>query len=222
MSNLKPLCENKIPPQYHGKLTATAIFQNLIKFINAEYRGDVSVFKKDYKKLLSQKYSAEEIRPKSKLLNQKFSKGKDGRRFTLTDARDFEASFGLDEGCLLLPDVSKEVAYVFVECAPSQAHKLFIELSENCEKYSILDECSLLSGDADVFLRLYGTREQIRNFIFESIDSTTEFVIQRTKTHFSFTNDNWQRYPTATHTRRETSRPYWLSDDWENPVGKLI
>ena len=216
----KRLTSDNMPSCYKGHITSTTILSNLYKLVNYLYSGDTRKFLREYKKILRSKkapLTTDEAISKTKGLSTKI-RGSNGRMLRLQDAVDIISTLNLPEDCLLLPEGKKEVAYVFVECVPQNASKLFESLKEPKLDNKLIDECSLLAGDSDLFLRLYGTREEIRIFIFDVLGVSDEIIIQRTKTHFSFTDDIWQRYPTKSHEMRESSRPYWLPVEWSMPV----
>ena len=159
---VKKLRKEDIPASYKGNVTSVIIISNLYRFINYIYLSDVTAFRSDYKKLLSN--AGFETESKLSSFSQKF-RGVDGRLFKLSDAEEIARVFGLPDDSFIAPEIVREVAYVFLECPPSDILAIFDFLKLCGERSDIVDECSLIAGDADIFLRLYGTKNEIRMFI---------------------------------------------------------
>jgi len=208
----------KIPKCYKNEITSTTIWHNLAKLINYSYEGDDNKFFKSYKFALEANLGAtdDQSYQSSENICHQF-RGYKNRVMTPKAATHIISVLGLPEDALFLPDIEKEVAYVFVKCMPHYTGKLYEILTEFGEKNDILDECSVLAGDSDLFLRLYGTREQIRFFLTEEISCQEQIPIQRTTTHFSFPDDVWQKHPIIDHVNRKANRPYWLPENWIPP-----
>lgn len=122
-----------------------------------------------------------------------------------------ERLFDLPIGTLNLPVINKKTAYVLVNCRGNDAHKLFLEVSKKERKWEVVDECSMIAGTADIFLRLYGTEESISEILTRHIYSIKGVEIQRTNTLFAFDQLVWQRY-SSKELSRAPNRPYWLKE----------
>ena len=215
----KRLSSKDIPDSYRGHVTSTRIISNLYKFINYAYSSDISSFKRDYKKFLGNernRRTENETGSKLSSLSQKL-RGYNGRLLKLSDAEDIEKIFILPEACLISQELNQEVAYIFLDCSPRDALAVYEYLIKYGNKNDIIDECSLVSGNSDVFLRLYGTKHAIRSFLTDVLGQYRGFSIDKTKTHFSLSNEVWQKYPTKDNSNKRPKRPYWLPVDWVKP-----
>lgn len=208
-----------IPKNYKGHVTSTRIISNIYKFINYVYDSDITRFKKSYRALLGgnkNRLTENEIESKLSSLSQKL-RGSNGRLLKLSDSEHLENIFFLPAGSLTSPEVNREVAYMFLDCSPKDTLKVFDYLTKYGKSCDILDECSLVSGDSDVFLRLYGTKHEVKQFLADILGNTPGLTINKTKTHFSFSNEVWQKYPIKENTNKINKRPYWLPNDWSRP-----
>ena len=215
------LSDKNIPQKYSYDIHATTIIKNLYKFINYFYEGEVTKFKKDYKTLLKlSAYTESEIESKIDSFNKKWRNGRKGdmRKFNNEDANLIIKCFELPAGCLFFPEKSREVAYILIECLPNKVNTIFDFLIKEGEKdNSLIDECALLSGNADLFVRVHGSREEIKELIISMSSKSALRGIRRTSTHFSFANDVWQKYPVSLHQHWKPKKPYWLDDRWTLP-----
>jgi len=128
----------------------------------------------------------------------------------------FELMFGLRIGSLDSPVIEKKVVYVLVSCAGKDAQLIHSTIVSEKSKWHIVDECILVGGSFDLVLRLYGTEQQLSDFLTKKIYSIPKVNIQRTNTLFSFREYKWERYPMRDRVH-DPSPPYWLSSSQDVP-----
>lgn len=79
--------------------------------------------------------------------------------------RDIEKTFSLPKGILSRQMPEKVPAFVLIECDGHSAKATFKSLPG----HALVDEFAVVSGDADVFVRAYGTHKEIRNFLINEL-----------------------------------------------------
>lgn len=210
------LSSSQMPKSYQNNLTAQIIWRNLSKLINYAFQGSFPNFRKSLKAAMEENLSLsdKEANLKVEALRTSFL-GYSNKRLSISQASTITTALKLPDDALLSPIYTKEVAYVFVTCSPKDSQLLVEQLKEEkSEIAQIIDEISTVTGDADIFIRLYGTREQIKTFLINELCKHKHINIQRTTTHFSFKGETWERYPNQSHQKRIASRPDWLPEKW--------
>lgn len=119
-----------------------------------------------------------------------------------------ELLFELSEGYLSRAPVKKMPAFVLLQCKGNTATALMAEI----KKHPIVDEVALITGDADLYIRIFGTNKDIQSFLLKDLYKTAEMtasildksispdsIIYSTKTYTSFDDSYFQKYPTSRH-----------------------
>jgi len=213
-----------LPARYKHDYTAMTICKNLIDLIEFACEGSLDNFKDALREKIGKNNDDADA------FMNRFSQQlrEENRRLTAELSRKICHYLQLPNEALLSHRVEKEVAYVFVQCKPRHTNMLFEKLTNMCKenRSSIVDEVSIVSGDADIFLRLFGTRRKIKEYLTKII-ANEDMPIEKTYTHFSFEDEVYMRYPVATHRNWVGAKPYWIPDGWqirmkENKLSELV
>ena len=129
-----------------------------------------------------------------------------------------EILFSLPEGYLSRTPEKKMPAYVMLQCMGQTA----LALMTRIKYHPIVDEVALLVGDADLYIRIFGTNEELQNFLLVDLyevadevagqpgnsdgNSPGSSIIYSTKTYTSFENTYYLRYHPAKHTEFKLSK----------------
>lgn len=173
--------------------------ENLLRYVRKHYGSknneSLTEFKKDLKKRL--------------LADPKLSREADANRAAISRALSprtaqplsyekaglVEKLFKMEPEFLSREREKKAPAYVLLQCRANTAEKLATQIF----KAPLVDEVAVIIGDADLFVRLYGTQEDIKLFLLnELFDIAAKVaqgipdlscgtpIIDRTKTYLSF------------------------------------
>ncbi len=110
------------------------------------------------------------------------------QNFTGDMAAELEVSLNIETGFFSQESPPKSPAYILIQCDGNSVQKLFDQI----RNIDIVDEVAIIVGDADLFVRLFGTQEQFKEFLTKTIYSW-DCDIHRTNTHFSFEDSYFQR-----------------------------
>lgn len=179
---------------------------NLKQFIKDRYNENSRSFYHDFKINLIKKlnFSEEQVESKKKLLRQAIGKYKN-KTFSKSLQETVEKAFDLPKEILSQMRPRRSPAYIFISCTGESANIIFSEVKKN----KIVDEISILFGDIDVFIKIYGTLEEVQMFITESIFKIKGISINNTKTYFSFREKNWMKYSVRNHPKYEPPSERW-------------
>lgn len=180
---------------------------NLKQFITDVYKNKSTKFYKDFRHNLVEKmkYSEDQAEAKSKQLRQAMGKYKN-KTFSATLQTVVEKAFSLPKNILSKTRPQRLPAYIFLACPGNSARILFKEL----QKREIVDEISVLFGDVDVFVRAYGTIEEIQKLVTIDLYEIEDVEIRGTRTYFSIGNENWSRHPIGKHPFYKPPADRWL------------
>lgn len=169
---------------------------NLKQFIVDKYNGDIKLFNKNFRRFLSvrRNFSEEQVETKTTQLRQVL-KGYDGRTFSANLQKLIEGVFYLPDGILTRVRPKRISGYIFVSCPGNAANILYNQLQNN----EIVDEASILFGDVDLFIKVYGTPDQIQKFVTEDLYEVEGLGINCTRTYFSLGGKSWSKYPVKSH-----------------------
>jgi len=122
-----------------------------------------------------------------------------------------ELLFDLPEGHLSMMPEKRMPAYVMLQCMGQTALALMTQIQD----HPIVDEVALLVGDADLYIRIFGTNDQLQQFLLVDLyraadlvasQSTTSdmqiamgSIIRSTKTYTSFQDTYHLRYHPSRH-----------------------
>lgn len=181
--------------------------ENLLRFVRQSYGSDERTARADFRTELKDKLMTvpglrREADANRASISKTLSK-KTALPLSAEKASLIETLFGLEPEYLSRERAKKAPVYVLLQCKAHTAEKLCAHIA----KVDIVDEVAVIIGDSDLFVRLYGTREQIKLFLLEdifniaqkvaktepSIESGTA-IIDRTKTYMSFEDSYFLRY----------------------------
>ena len=173
--------------------------QNLYEYIHSNYgklrNGDLNTapFHHDLRNEL-EKISDDRF----ETIRSRLYKVYEGGSLSAETADVIERALKLQKESLSGPIQPKAPAYVLITCNNQFADELYQELKE-C--YIVDEAAQVAGGDADIFIRIFGTPQEIKHFLFTKLVSLIpdKDVRIKTKTLFSFEQINWQRYPTREH-----------------------
>lgn len=103
--------------------------------------------------------------------------------------------FDLPENILSQVRPKRSQAYIFISCTGKSANLLFSKMQGN----KIVDEISILFGDIDVFIKVYGSAAEVQKLITEDLYQIEGLVINNTKTYFTLDTKSWVKHPVSTH-----------------------
>lgn len=132
-------------------------------------------------------------------------RGDDGRTFTEQLQKIVEKAFSLPKNILSQNRSKRSLAYIFISCTGQSANLLFSKIQEN----KIVDEISLLFGDIDVFIKVYGTSEEIQKLITEDLYKIEGLEINNTKTYFTLSGKSWVKHPVSSHPNYNPPEDRW-------------
>lgn len=178
---------------------------NLKQFVKDVHGDEFKNFNKAFKKRLAEKYrfTEDQIETKSSQIRQAFN---GQRNFTAKQQALVEKTLSLPKGVFTKIRPGRKPAYIFVSCLGNTSGLLY----EHLKGHQLVDEVSILFGDIDLFVRVYGSLEEIQNFINNDLYSDERISISNTRTYFSLHGKNWSKYPVSNH--REYAAP---ADRWE-------
>ncbi len=181
---------------------------NLKQYISDTYSKNIKAFNKDFRKKLSKRYkfSEDQIDTKSTQLRQVL-KGYQGRTFSPNLQILVEESFNLPAGILTKIRPTRIPGYIFVSCPGNTANILYSQLQAN----EIVDEVSILFGDVDLFIKVYGTADQIQKLITCDLYEIESIIINCTRTYFSLGGKSWLKYPAKKHPDYKPPKNRWCS-----------
>lgn len=180
---------------------------NLLRFVRQSYGSDEksarSAFRDALKdKLMSIPSLQREANANRASISKTLSK-KTALPLSAEKAALIETLFGLEPEYLSRERAKKAPAYVLLQCKAHTAERLCTQIA----KFPIVDEVAVIIGDSDLFIRLYGTRDEIKHFLLDEIFTIAQRVakstpgvdsgssiIDRTKTYISFEDSYFLRY----------------------------
>lgn len=180
---------------------------NLLRFVRQTYGSDEKKARAEFRDDLKEKLMAlSGLRREADANRASISKTlsrKTALPLSAEKAALIETLFGLEPEYLSRERAKKAPAYVLLQCKAHTAEKLCAQIA----KVSIVDEVAVIIGDSDLFVRLYGTRREIKSFLLEEIFNIAQKVaktvpsleagttiIDRTKTYISFEDSYFLRY----------------------------
>lgn len=109
----------------------------------------------------------------------------------LTDlmAGRVEAALELQHGSLVIKREKKSPAYVLLRCTGPAAYSLL----EQLKGHHLVDEVAVVVGNADLFIRVYGTQRQVQIFLTKTLHEMSGGIHEST-TYFSFDECAWQKF----------------------------
>ena len=178
---------------------------NLRQFVKDVYQGEFKEFNNVFKQHLKNKYkfTEDQIETKSSQIRQAFN---GQRNFTEKQQKFVEKAFSLPTNVFTRIRPCRKTAYIFVSCMGNSSELLYSYLKE----HELVDEVSILFGDIDLFVRVYGSLEEIQNFINQDIYSDERISISNTRTYFSLHNKNWSKYPVNKHSEYIPPLSRWV------------
>lgn len=180
---------------------------NLLRFVRQTYGNDERTARAAFRNALKEKLTtAAGLRREADANRASISKTlskKTALPLSAEKAALIETLFGLEPEYLSRERAKKAPAYVLLHCRAHTAEKLCAQIA----KVGIVDEVAVIIGDADLFVRLYGTHDEIKHFLLDelfnialrvaktepTLESGTS-IIDRTKTYTSFENSYFLRY----------------------------
>jgi hypothetical protein len=177
---------------------------NLKQFIKDKYKGNKRKFYADLeKKMKEQKGKVSNL---GKIKQLQDAMREDTKRNFTKGLQDLvEKPFKLREGILSEQRHTRFPAYIFVSCTGNTAFKLFDSLQEN----KIVDEISVLFGDIDIVIRVYGTQKEIQALVTTDLYQFDTHTINNSRTYFSMEGKNWVRYPISKHPNYKAPSDRW-------------
>lgn len=122
-----------------------------------------------------------------------------------------ELLFDMPEGHLSRLPEKKMPAYVLLQCMGQTALALMTQI----RAHPIVDEVALLVGDADLYIRIFGTNEQLQQFLLvdlyrvadrvasqsgeAGVSMSMDSIIRSTKTYTSFQDTYYLKYHPSRH-----------------------
>ncbi len=178
---------------------------NLKQYISDVHNDCFKSFNEQFKKYLRErlKFNHEQIETKSSQVRQAY---KGHRNFTAKQQELVEKAFDLPKGILTKIRPARKPAYIFVSCQGKTCDLLYRRL----KKHELVDEVSILFGDIDLFIRIYGSIDEIQEFITTDLYSDSRITINSTRTYFSLHNKNWSKYPIQKHPGYQAPKDRWL------------
>lgn len=181
--------------------------ENLLRFVRQSYGSDEKSARADFRSELKEKLmSVPALRREAATNRASISKSlsqKTALPLSAEKAALIETLFSLEPEYLSRERAKKAPVYVLLQCKAHTAEKLCAHIA----KVDIVDEVAVIIGDSDLFVRLYGTREEIKFFLLEDIFDIARKVakaeptiasgseiIDRTKTYMSFEDSYFLRY----------------------------
>ncbi len=179
---------------------------NLKQFIKDHYQNSNRSFYKEFRKNLKYRmqYTEIQIDTKQKMLQQAMGKYKN-KTFSKSLQRLVECAFELPKEILSRIRPERSPAYIFLSCSGKSANILFEELKNN----PIIDEVSVLFGDVDVYIKVYGTSEEVQELITIDLYNIDGLVINNTRTYFTLNKRSWVRYSASSHPDYEPPANRW-------------
>ena len=175
---------------------------NLNQYIKDKYKGKKSRFYSAYRSRLEASRKGGDV-GKVKQLQEAMGTGK--RTFTISLQNSVESMFDLPKGILTKSRLVRFPAYVFVSCTGDTAYRLYEELQKN----RIVDEISVLFGDIDILIRVYGTHEEIQKLVTTDLYTLENININHSRTYFSLEGKNWTRYSISKHPSYTPPQDRW-------------
>lgn len=177
---------------------------NLKHFIRSRYkksRTRFAEFKKEYYAALQSicDHNEDEIDTKITQASRAYYE-----EINISDTirEDIEKAFKLTKGSLDRKRPEKIPAFILIECDGFSSQKVFDFL----KGYKLVDEVAMVAGDADVFVRVYGSHREIKDLLMNDLYNNDVYRVDkdtirvhRTKTYFSYVDAHWQRYPPSGH-----------------------
>lgn len=203
----------KLPKRYQGRPVETNFWENIYHFILYRFSGDHIVFFNDYERRLRklEGMNSDEAHNKSKYLYDAFMPQPRQKKLITPTHIDFVSrAFGFDGKALFEQRNPKQSAYVLVSCTGINARAVFEKIKESPEKWPVVDEVSITSGGADLFIRVHGDSTSIQQFLLHEIYQIKNTTITSTRTLATFEGCSWQRYPINTHGDYKFDCPTWL------------
>lgn len=127
------------------------------------------------------------------------------RKLSLEMQRLIELNLGLKKGVLNKDQVERKPAYILINVIGNLAEEVLNDL----KKVEIIDEVSLIRGDAAIFARVYGTEEEIDNFLLGDLYTSTSEKISGTTTLTTLKDKIFEKYPVRRHQDRKTNPNIW-------------
>lgn len=173
--------------------------ENLLRFVRKHYGSksneSLSEFKKDLKnKLLADPKLARESNANRAAISRALS-SRTAQSLSYEKAGLLEKLFKMEPEYLSREREKKAPAYVLLQCRANTAEKLATQIF----KAPLVDEVAVIIGDSDLFVRLFGTQEDIKLFLLNELFDIAAGVAQtipdllpgtpiidRTKTYLSF------------------------------------
>lgn len=181
--------------------------ENLLRFVRQSYGSDEKRARADFRNALKEKLMTlpglrREADANRASISKTLSK-KTALPLSAEKAALIETLFDLEPEYLSRERAKKAPAYILLQCKAHTAEKLCAQIA----KVPIVDEVAVIIGDSDLFIRVYGTRDEIKLFLLEEIFSLAQKVaktvsslepgatiIDRTKTYISFEDSYFLRY----------------------------
>ena len=173
--------------------------ENLLRYVRKHYgsknNSSLNEFKKDLKaKLMAEPKLAREASANRAAISRTLSP-KTAQPLSYEKAGLVEMLFNMEPEYLSRERERKAPAYVLLQCRANTAERLAAQIF----RVSLVDEVAVTIGDADLFLRLFGTQDDIKQFLLEELFDIAAKVaretpnlppgtpiIDRTKTYQSF------------------------------------
>ncbi len=175
--------------------------KNLNHFIRDVYNGQKSIFKNELEKKLVVELGFPESR-----VSAIMQACNGHRKLTKEMQKEIENAFNLKKEILNKQATLKKPNYILISVTGNLAENLL----EDLKGLEIVDEISVIRGDADLFVRVYGTEEEIDNFLLEDLHSCTNVEISGTITLTTLKDRYFERYPIKTHPNRKTNPSIWF------------
>jgi len=186
---------------------------NLKIFVRYKY-DSMEAFYADLDRRITSQYETatrDDIRERVKYVKDVW-KGK--RNIGNTWQERIERYLGLKKGSLMSPYMPRATSYVQIHCRGSDVPRLFDAITKNQKKWQIVEECSVISGSAALFIKLHGTEHETAEILTKNLYGVVDVEIYHTVTNRSFQEYTWERYDIDKFARH-SSPPYWYHDGEE-------
>lgn len=178
--------------------------RNFNLFLRDFFQNDTKKFKKEF---IANMLKIRKTKEFAELKVKQILSAKTGHRGFSDEMEELvEKAFNLKKDVLSQPSKIKKPVYILVNV---RSNKAIMEGFKRLQICRIVDEISLIRGNAEIFIRAYGTDDEIDNFLLNDMEKYIKGG--HSTTYTAFKSKTYQRHPIKTHPDRKTNLEKWLA-----------